>query len=210
MAPAGRSAAETQAKEELHGGGVRGRGRRGGGQRGEKPEGGRDAGAASWSGPGRRVSWVRGRCRYPQCLGEAALQERIELCALWPPAPQRLRVSRLSCTGDSLRVRPSKRPLTRWRLAAAGPSGSSEPVSRSRLFLGRDTEVDLGRDFPPYPAQIIKCTVSSFFRCLPVHCVPPPPHTSHFIHIVICCLIVSLKPLLPRDIGRFRPWRLQK
>lgn len=95
----GRSAAETRAEEELHGGGVRGRGRRGGGQRREKPEGRRDAGFAAWSGPGGRVRWVRGGCRYPQCLGEAAFQERIELCALWPPDPQRLRVSRLSCTG---------------------------------------------------------------------------------------------------------------
>ena len=37
--------------------------------------------------------------------------------------------------GDTLRVRPSKGPLTRWRPAAAGPSGSSEPsVTFSPIF----------------------------------------------------------------------------
>lgn len=33
---------------------------------------GRDAGVAAWSGPGARARWVRGGCRYPQCVGEAS------------------------------------------------------------------------------------------------------------------------------------------
>lgn len=132
----GRSAAETRAEEELHGGGVRGRGRRGGGQRREKPEGRRDAGFAArvareggFVGSGEvSVPPVFGGSRFPGT--DRALR------ALSLPTPKGSGCHDSVVLGDTLRVRPSKGPLTRWRLEAAGPSGSSEPSVTFSPFLG--------------------------------------------------------------------------